>query len=178
MIDRVAARLGRKLWEVPVGFKWFVEGLSDGSWASPARKAPARPFCAATAPSGRPTRTASSWACCRPKSPPGPDAIPASFIRALARTSASDGRPHRRAGEPRAEAEAGGAVAAEVRIKDDGRRAGESVLTRAPGNDAAIGGLKVVTENGWFAARPSGTEDIYKIYAESFRGEEHLRTLR
>ncbi len=53
----------------------------------------------------------------------------------------------------------------------------KSVLTRAPGNDAAIGGIKVVAENGWFAARPSGTEDVYKIYAESFRGEEHLRAL-
>jgi phosphoglucomutase len=178
MIDRVAARLGRKLYEVPVGFKWFVDGLFDGSLGFGGEESAGASFL---------RRDGTVWTTDK-------DGITAALLAAeiTARVGRDPGLLYRditrdlgEATAARIDAPAGPAqkrkLAAlspqQVRIKQMAGEPVKSVLTRAPGNDAAIGGIKVVAENGWFAARPSGTEDIYKIYAESFRGEEHLRTL-
>jgi phosphoglucomutase len=178
MIDRVAARLARKLYEVPVGFKWFVAGLLDGALGFGAEESAGATF----------LRTDGSvWTTDK-------DGIAAALLSAeiTARTGRDPGALYRELtselGEPaadRVEARATAeqkAVLAKLSPEQVQRTelAGEKIekrLTRAPGNDAPIGGLKVVTQNGWFAARPSGTEDIYKIYAESFRGNDHLRDI-
>ena len=178
LIDRVAARLGRPLYEVPVGFKWFVAGLVDGSLGFGAEESAGATFLRIDG---------SVWTTDK-------DGIVAALLSAeiTARTGEDPGARYRNLtydlGEPaadRVEARATveqKAVLAKLSAQQVTRRelAGEKiekVLTRAPGNDAPIGGLKVVTHNGWFAARPSGTEDIYKIYAESFRGDDHLRAI-
>ena len=178
MIDRVTARLGRKLYEVPVGFKWFVDGLLDGSLGFGGEESAGASFL---------RRDGSVWTTDK-------DGIVPALLSAemTARTGRDPGVLYReltrdfgemaadRVEAPAtagAEAEAGEAFAAAGADHGAGRRADQSVLTRAPGNDAPIGGIKVVADSGWFAARPSGTEDIYKIYAESFRGADHLSTL-
>ena len=178
MIDRVAARLGRKLYEVPVGFKWFVDGLFDGSLGFGGEESAGASFL---------RRDGTVWTTDK-------DGIAAALLSAeiTARVGRNPGLLYRditrdlgEATAARIDAPASPAqkrkLAAlspqQVRIKEMAGEPVKSVLTRAPGNDAAIGGIKVVAESGWFAARPSGTEDIYKIYAESFRGEEHLRAL-
>ncbi|MEU5822869.1 phosphoglucomutase (alpha-D-glucose-1,6-bisphosphate-dependent) [Streptomyces sp. NPDC047803] len=175
MIDRVAADLGRRLVEVPVGFKWFVDGLADGSLGFGGEESAGASFL---------RRDGSVWTTDK-------DgillALLASEIQAV--TGESPSRHYAaltsRFGEPayaRIDAPADReqkAVLARLSPEqvDADSLAGEpvtAVLTSAPGNGAAIGGIKVTTENAWFAARPSGTEDVYKIYAESFRGAEHL----
>ncbi len=178
MIDRVAARLGRKLYEVPVGFKWFVDGLFDGSLGFGGEESAGASFL---------RRDGTVWATDK-------DGLTAALLSAeiTARAGRNPGLLYRDIARDLGEATAARIDAPaspaqkrklaalspqQVRIKEMAGEPVRSVLTRAPGNDAAIGGIKVVAENGWFAARPSGTEDIYKIYAESFRGEEHLRAL-
>jgi phosphoglucomutase len=178
MIDRVAARLARKLYEVPVGFKWFVAGLIDGGLGFGAEESAGATF----------LRTDGAvWTTDK-------DGIAAALLAAeiTARTGRDPGALYqeltRDLGEPaadrveaRASAEQKAVLAklspAQVKRKELAGEKIEKLLTRAPGNDAPIGGLKVVTQNAWFAARPSGTEDIYKIYAESFRGNDHLRVI-
>jgi phosphoglucomutase len=175
MIDRVAADLGRRLLEVPVGFKWFVPGLLDGSVGFGGEESAGASFL---------RRDGSVWTTDK-------DglllALLASEIQAVTGRSPSEhyGDLVARFGEPAyarvdapATREQKAALAA---LSPDAvtatELAGEPItgkLTRAPGNDASIGGLKVTTQSAWFAARPSGTEDVYKIYAESFRGPEHL----
>ena len=175
LIDRVGADLGRAVVEVPVGFKWFVDGLLDGSLAFGGEESAGASFLRRD---GRPWTT-------------DKDGILLCLLSAeLTATLGKDpgelyGELVSRLGEPvyrRVDARAT-PVQKEVLKKlspsSVGARtlAGEpilNVLTNAPGNNAAIGGVKVVAQSGWFAARPSGTEDTYKIYAESFRGEEHL----
>jgi phosphoglucomutase len=178
MLDRVAADLGRRLVEVPVGFKWFVEGLLDGSIGFGGEESAGASFL---------RRDGSVWTTDK-------DGLIPCLL--AAEMTARDGRdPGARYRE--LEERFGAAVykrtdvAADAEQKavlkklsaeqvDSSELAGEpieDVLTRAPGNDAEIGGLKVVAEGGWFAARPSGTEDVYKVYAESFRGEEHLERI-
>lgn len=175
MIDRVAADLGRELVEVPVGFKWFVDGLADGSLGFGGEESAGASFL---------RRDGSVWTTDK-------DgillALLASEILAVTGDSPSEhyATLASRFGEPayaRIDAPANRdqkAVLARLspeQVSAD-TLAGEpvtAVLTSAPGNGAAIGGIKVTTENAWFAARPSGTEDVYKIYAESFRGAEHL----
>ncbi|MEU1471038.1 phosphoglucomutase (alpha-D-glucose-1,6-bisphosphate-dependent) [Streptomyces sp. NPDC005761] len=175
MIDRVAADLGRKLVEVPVGFKWFVDGLADGSLGFGGEESAGASFL---------RRDGSVWTTDK-------DGILLALLASeiLAVTGESPSRHYAaltaRFGEPayaRIDAPADRdqkAVLARLspeQVSAD-TLAGEpvtAVLTSAPGNGAAIGGIKVTTENAWFAARPSGTEDVYKIYAESFRGTEHL----
>jgi phosphoglucomutase len=175
MIDRVAEALGRTLLEVPVGFKWFVPGLLDGSVGFGGEESAGASFL---------RKDGSVWTTDK-------DgillALLASEIQAVTGESPSERyrKLTERHGDPayaRVDAPAEReqkAVLAKLspeQVKAT-ELAGEPIvatLTRAPGNDAAIGGLKVVTENAWFAARPSGTEDVYKIYAESFRGPEHL----
>jgi phosphoglucomutase len=178
MIDRVAARLGRRLYEVPVGFKWFVAGLLDGSLGFGAEESAGATL----------LRTDGTvWTTDK-------DGIAAALLAAeiTARAGADPGALYagltRDLGEPAADRVEARATAQQKAIlaklaPEQVRRkelAGEKItqlLTRAPGNDQPIGGLKVVTQNAWFAARPSGTEDIYKIYAESFRGSDHLRDI-
>ncbi len=179
MIDRVAAALGRRLAEVPVGFKWFVDGLVDGSYGFGGEESAGASFL---------RRDGTVWTTDKDgiilnllaaeiTAVLGKD--PGELYRALEERF---GRPvYQRLDAPAdaAQRAALGNLSPEM-VRSD-TLAGEPILdklTRAPGNNAAIGGLKVVTANGWFAARPSGTEDIYKIYAESFIGVDHLARIQ
>jgi phosphoglucomutase len=178
MIDRVAARLGRRLYEVPVGFKWYVAGLLDGTLGFGGEESAGASF---NRFDGR------AWSTDK-------DGIAAALLSAeiTARSGRDPGGAYRELardlGDPVANRVDAPATPAQKRTlsKLDSARirtteiAGdkiERVLTTAPGNDAPIGGVKVISKNGWFAARPSGTENIYKIYAESFRDEAHLQRL-
>ncbi|HEY2669150.1 MAG TPA: phosphoglucomutase (alpha-D-glucose-1,6-bisphosphate-dependent) [Rugosimonospora sp.] len=179
MIDRVAADLGRQLVEVPVGFKYFVSGLLDGSIAFGGEESAGGSFLRAD---GRTWTTDKDGILM---------CLLASEITAVTGRSPSEHYAEltSRFGEPayarldvpadREQKKLLGALSPEqVPAKS---LAGEPItqtLTEAPGNGAAIGGLKVCTESGWFAARPSGTEDVYKIYAESFKGQEHLERIQ
>jgi phosphoglucomutase len=179
MIDRVAAHLGRRLSEVPVGFKWFVDGLIDGSYGFGGEESAGASFL---------RKQGTVWTTDK-------DGIILDLLAAeITATTQRDPGEHYKElqnqfGNPvyeRIDAPASReqkAVLGQLTpdMVEAEELAGESImakLTHAPGNNAAIGGLKVVTENGWFAARPSGTEDIYKIYAESFIGMEHLRKIQ
>jgi phosphoglucomutase len=179
IIDRIAKRLGRRLYEVPVGFKWFVEGMLDGSLGFVGEESAGASFL---------RRDGGVWTTDKDGIIPG--LLSAEII---ARTGRDPGEAYREItrelGDPlfaRVDAPAtpaqkkllGQLTPAQISSKELAGDPIERTLTRAPGNDAPIGGLKVETKNGWFAARPSGTEDVYKIYAESFRGEEHLRRIQ
>ena len=178
MIDRVTAKLGRTLFETPVGFKWFVAGMLDGSLGFGGEESAGASFL---------RLDGAAWSTDK-------DGIIPALLSAeiTARAGRDPGEIYRTLtrefGEPaydRVDAPATPEQKARLsRLSPEQVRqtdlAGERIqrtLTRAPGNDAPFGGLKVVAESGWFAARPSGTEDIYKIYAESFRGPEHLRRI-
>ncbi|MGZ6346824.1 MAG: phosphoglucomutase (alpha-D-glucose-1,6-bisphosphate-dependent) [Anaerolineales bacterium] len=179
LIDRVTAKLGRKLFEVPVGFKWFVDGLLDGSLGFGGEESAGASFV---------RLDGSVWTTDK-------DGIILALLAAeiTARMGRDPGEIYHdlihELGEPvyeRIDAPATPdqkAVLAklspqQVQIKDLAGEKIKAILTTAPGNGAPIGGLKVVAENGWFAARPSGTEDIYKIYAESFKGMDHLHRIQ
>ena len=178
MIDRVTARLKRKLFEVPVGFKWFVDGLLDRSLGFVGEESAGASFL---------RKDGSVWTTDK-------DGIIAALLAAeiTARVGKDPGEIYRdlekEFGEPvydRVEApvtpEGKAALkklsGQQVKTTELAGEKIEAILTTAPGNHAAIGGLKVATANGWFAARPSGTEDIYKIYAESFKGADHLKRI-
>ena len=178
LIDRVVEKLGRRLYEVPVGFKWFVPGLFDGSCCFGGEESAGASFL---------RHDGSVWT--TDKDGPIMDLLAAEIT---ARTDRDPGEHYRELaaefGTPyytRIDAPATPEQKARLRtlspdaVKDE-TLAGERItakLTRAPGNNAAIDGLKIVTASGWFAARPSGTENVYKIYAESFRGAAHLDAL-
>ncbi len=179
MIDRVAAKLGRKLVEVPVGFQWFVSGLLDGSLGFGGEESAGASFL---------RRDGTVWTTDK-------DGIIMDLLAAemMARTGRDPAELYRdltkELGEPvyeRIDAPATPAQKAILsKLSPDQVQAAElagdkivAKLTTAPGNGASIGGLKVVTEQGWFAARPSGTEDVYKLYGESFRGKDHLRRIQ
>jgi len=178
MIDRVTAKLGRKLYEVPVGFKWFVDGLLDGSLGFGGEESAGAAFL---------RLDGGVWT--TDKDGIVPALLSAEITARMGRDPGEIyGELARELGEPvydRVEAPANReqkqALARlsslQVRSVELAGEKIQTILTRAPGNGAPIGGLKVVAENGWFAARPSGTEDIYKIYAESFRGAGHLRRI-
>ncbi|MGO9206876.1 MAG: alpha-D-glucose phosphate-specific phosphoglucomutase, partial [Candidatus Limnocylindrales bacterium] len=178
MIDRVAASLERRLVEVPVGFKWFVPGLLDGSLGFGGEESAGASFL---------RRDGSVWTTDKDGIIPcllAPDITartgrdPGELYEALTERF---GRPaYRRIDAPATPAEKAvlrALSAAQVRATELAGEPITAVLTTAPGNGAPIDGLKVTTTNGWFAARPSGTESVYKLYAESFRGEEHLQQL-
>ena len=178
LIDRVAKRLGRKLYEVPVGFKWFVDGLFDGALGFGGEESAGASFL---------RRDGAVWTTDK-------DGIVPALLSAeiTARSGRDPGELYRdlarELGEPAADrVEAPATAEQKTRLAklspkqvQSTELAGEkieSVLDHAPGNNAAIGGIKVTAASGWFAARPSGTEDIYKIYAESFRDKAHLQSI-
>jgi phosphoglucomutase len=178
MIDRVAAKLGRKLYEVPVGFKWFVDGLLDGSLGFGGEESAGASFARlgggvwTTDKDGMIPALLAAEISARMKRDPG------EIYRELTREFGEPVYDLVEAAATREQKETLERLSPEqVRSKDLAGEPIQQTLTRAPGNDAPIGGLKVLTESGWFAARPSGTEDIYKIYAESFRGPDHLRQI-
>ncbi len=179
LIDRVAARLGRRLVEVPVGFKWFVAGLLDGSLGFGGEESAGASFLRrdGTAWSTDKDGIAMGLLAAEMTAVAGRD--PGEIYRELARALGDPAYERIDAPATPEQKAVLGRLSPE-RVKA-GTLAGEkivAVLTRAPGNGAPIGGLKVIAENGWFAARPSGTEDVYKIYAESFLGPDHLRKIQ
>jgi phosphoglucomutase len=179
MIDRVAGKLGRRLVEVPVGFKWFVDGLIDGSLGFGGEESAGASFL---------RRDGGPWSTDKDGLILG---LLAAEITAVTGRDPGElyGALTERFGAPayeRIDAPASPEQKSvlsrltpeQVRASELAGEPIESRLTAAPGNGAGIGGLKVVTENGWFAARPSGTENVYKLYAESFKGTEHLRRIQ
>lgn len=179
LIDRVAVKLKRKLVEVPVGFKWFVSGLLDGSLGFGGEESAGASFL---------RRDGSVWTTDK-------DGIIMDLLAAemMAKTGRNPGELYRdltnELGEPVYERKDAPATPQQKtilsKLSPDQVNATElagdkivAMMTTAPGNGASIGGLKVVTDHGWFAARPSGTEDVYKLYAESFRGKDHLRQIQ
>lgn len=179
MIDRVGAALDRRVCEVPVGFKWFVDGLIDGSFGFGGEESAGASFL---------RRDGTAWTtdkdgiimnllACEITARTGKD--PAELYREL---EGRFGSPkYARIDAPATPDQKGVLKKLSPELVTAQELAGEPItakLTRAPGNGAEIGGLKVITPNGWFAARPSGTEDVYKIYAESFIGEEHLQRIQ
>ncbi len=179
MIDRVAAKLGRKLYEVPVGFKWFVEGLLDGSLGFGGEESAGASFL---------RRNGTVWVTDK-------DGIVPALLSAeiTARLGRDPGEIYRQLtyefGEPVYDRVEAPATPEEkkaleklspemVRFTDLAGEKIQAIVTHAPGNGAPLGGMKVIARSGWFAARPSGTENIYKIYAESLLGEDHLRRIQ
>jgi phosphoglucomutase len=178
MIDRVSARLSRRLYEVPVGFKWFVEGLLAGQLGFAGEESAGSSFL---------RRDGSVWTTDK-------DGIIPCLLSAeiTARLGKDPGEIYRELtrelGNPlydRIEAPATPQQKSalerlsptDIHVNQIAGEKIRQILTAAPGDGNSIGGIKVIAENGWFAARPSGTEDIYKIYAESFLGQEHLRRI-
>jgi phosphoglucomutase len=175
MLDRVAGELPRRLLEVPVGFKWFVDGLVDGSLGFGGEESAGASFL---------RRDGSVWTTDK-------DGLIACLLAAeltavtgrnpavaYNELTAKFGAPAYRRIDAPATREQKAILAklspAQVSATTLAGEPVTAILTRAPGNDAPIGGVKVTTEHGWFAARPSGTEDVYKVYAESFLGDGHL----
>ncbi|HEV2709649.1 MAG TPA: phosphoglucomutase (alpha-D-glucose-1,6-bisphosphate-dependent) [Edaphobacter sp.] len=179
IIDRVAKGLNRPMLEVPVGFKWFVDGLIDGILGFVGEESAGATFL---------RRNAQVWTTDKDGLIPG-----LLSAEMTARTGRDPGELYRdltqKYGDPiyqridaaatkEQKAKLGKLSPSQVTAKELAGEPITAILTEAPGNHAAIGGLKVTTENGWFAARPSGTEDVYKIYAESFKGEAHLKQIQ
>jgi phosphoglucomutase len=179
MIDRVAAKLGRKVVEVPVGFKWFVDGLLRGSLGFAGEESAGASFL---------SRDGSAWSTDK-------DGLIAALLSAeiTARLGRDPGeiyagleREFGASSYERIDAPANAAQRAalaklspqDITVKQLAGETIRDILTSAPGDGNPIGGIKVISDSGWFAARPSGTEDVYKIYAESFRGPDHLKTIQ
>ena len=179
LIDRVASKLDRRLFEVPVGFKWFVDGLLDGSLGFGGEESAGASFL---------RKDGTVWTTDK-------DGIVPALLSAemTARAGRDPGELYRELthefGAPIFERTDAPATPAQKKLlsqltprqvvsKELAGEAIDSILTQAPGNGAGIGGIKVITEHGWFAARPSGTEEVYKIYAESYRGAEHLHRIQ
>jgi phosphoglucomutase len=178
MIDRITAKFGRKLFEVPVGFKWFVEGLLDGSLGFAGEESAGSVFL---------RLDGTVWTTDK-------DGIVPCLLAAemTARTGQDPAAIYREFGQefgvpeyariqapatPEQKARLEKLSPRQVKITELAGEKIQAVLTQAPGNGAPIGGVKVAAQSGWFAARPSGTEDIYKIYAESFQGKDHLNRI-
>ncbi|WP_375425238.1 phosphoglucomutase (alpha-D-glucose-1,6-bisphosphate-dependent) [uncultured Friedmanniella sp.] len=179
MIDRVAAGLGRTLLEVPVGFKWFVPGLRSGDIAFGGEESAGASFLALDGSTWTTDKDGILLALLASEITAVTGKTPSEHYAAL---TAEHGSPaYARVDAPANREQKAKLAKLDPSAVDATELAGEPItakLTRAPGNDAAIGGLKVTTESAWFAARPSGTEDVYKIYAESFRGADHLRQVQ
>jgi phosphoglucomutase len=178
VIDRVAARLGRRLYEVPVGFKWFVGGLLTGDLGFGGEESAGASFLSIDGSAWSTDKDGIVPALLSAEITARGGADPYKTYRALVRDL---GEPFSDRIDARATPEQKKKLSkldrTQVRTTELAGERIEQVLTQAPGNDAPIGGVKVCSKSGWFAARPSGTEDIYKIYAESFRDEAHLRDI-
>ncbi|ODT69483.1 MAG: phosphoglucomutase, alpha-D-glucose phosphate-specific [Nitrosomonadales bacterium SCN 54-20] len=178
MIDRVTAALDRKLYEVPVGFKWFVEGLGNRSLGFCGEESAGASFLRingktwTTDKDGIVAALLSGEILARMERDPGE--IYSGFEREYGRSEFqridAPATPEQKKTLSRLSPD-------QIRHTEIAGEAIHTILTRAPGNNASIGGIKVIADNGWFAARPSGTEDIYKIYAESFLGKDHLHRI-
>ena len=178
MLDRVASRVGRTLFEVPVGFKWFAEGLFDGSLGFGGEESAGASFL---------RRDGSVWTTDKDGIVPallsaeitarqGRD--PGELYAALAKEAGAMFADRVEAPATTQQKKTLSKISPDkITLDNLAGDAIESIMDKAPGNNAPIGGIKVVSQGGWFAARPSGTEDIYKIYAESFRDEDHLRKI-
>ncbi len=175
MIDRVAESVGATLWEVPVGFKWFVPGLLDGSVGFGGEESAGASFLRFDGTVWTTDKDGILLALLASEILATTGKTPSEHYSAL---TAEHGSPaYARIDAPATreqKARLGALSASDVRADTLGGDPITAKLTSAPGNDAPIGGLKVTSEQAWFAARPSGTEDVYKIYAESFRGRDHL----
>jgi len=179
MIDRVAARLSRRLHEVPVGFKWFVRGLSDGTLGFGGEESAGASFLRedGTAWSTDKDGLILGLLAAEMMATTGKD--PGELYEELTREFGAPAYERIDAPATKAQKAALSALSpSQVTAKSLAGERIETMLTTAPGNSAPIGGLKVTTANGWFAARPSGTEDVYKLYAESFLGADHLRKIQ
>lgn len=179
MIDRIAADLRRTLVEVPVGFKWFVPGLLDGSVAFGGEESAGASFVRRDGTVWTTDKDGLILGLLAAEITAATGRHPGEHYRALEERFGSPVYERIDAPATREEKAALARLSPEMVAAQE--LAGDPIvarLTRAPGNDAPIGGLKVETEHGWFAARPSGTEDVYKIYAESFRGPEHLQKIQ
>jgi phosphoglucomutase len=178
LIDRVVARHGRRLEEVPVGFKWFVDGLHSGRLAFGGEESAGASFLRRDGGTWTTDKDGILLALLAAEMTAVTGEDPG--VRHAALTAELGTTAYRRVDAPATPAQKEALAGLKADAVAATELAGDpvtAVLTRAPGNDAPIGGLKVVTERGWFAARPSGTEDVYKIYAESFGGEAHLDRL-
>jgi phosphoglucomutase len=179
MIDRVTAKLKRKLYEVPVGFKWFSSGLMDGSLGFGGEESAGASFLRrdggvwTTDKDGLIMGLLAAEITARTKNDPSQyyDSVTAdlgkSFYQRIDAPASSEQKTKLAKLDPE-----------QFYAKELGGDPVDAKLTKAPGNNAPIGGIKVMTKNGWFAARPSGTEDVYKIYAESFRSDDHLKQIQ
>ena len=178
MIDRVTARLGRELCEVPVGFKWFVDGLLTGAMGFGGEESAGAAFLRIDGTAWTTDKDGITAALLAAEMTARTGLDPAELYRGLTRDLGEPAAD--RVDAPASPAQKKALAKLSPRQVPGSHLAGdriEKILDHAPGNNAPIGGIKVITANGWFAARPSGTEDIYKIYGESFRGEEHLRVI-
>ncbi len=178
MIDRVTVRLGRKLYEVPVGFKWFVDGLLDGSLGFGCEESAGASFLRVDGTAWATDKDGIVSALLSAEMTARSGLDPAELYRDLTRDlGAPVGDRVEAPAMPEQKQKLSKLSPQQVQITELAGEPIEKVLDRAPGNDAAIGGIKVIAASGWFAARPSGTENIYKIYAESFRGVDHLQIM-
>jgi phosphoglucomutase len=178
IIDRVTARLGRKLYEVPVGFKWYVDGLLDGSLGFGCEESAGASFCRIDGSVWTTDKDGIVPALLSAEMTARRGRDPAALYRDLTRDLGTPVADRVEApATPTQKAKLAKLSPQQIQITALAGEPIDRVLDRAPGNDAPIGGIKVIAASGWFAARPSGTEDIYKIYAESFRDLDHLRLL-
>lgn len=182
MIDRVVNKHGRRLVEVPVGFKWFVPGLSDGTVVFGGEESAGASFVRRDGSVWTTDKDGIILALLAAEIIAVTGTSPSERYRELAEELAPEGAPvYERVDAPANPEQKAALKKLDGEAIEADELAGEQItakLSTAPGNNAAIGGVKVTTESAWFAARPSGTEDVYKIYAESFRGEEHLRQVQ
>ncbi len=178
IIDRVAAKLGRKLYEVPVGFKWFVDGLLDGTLGFGGEESAGASFLRLDGTVWTTDKDGIVPALLAAEITARIDRDPAQIYQELTSEFGESVYTRTEAAATVHEKEILRKLSPQqVRSKELAGEQIQTILTHAPGNGAPLGGLKVVAQSGWFAARPSGTEDIYKIYVESFRGTDHLRRI-
>jgi phosphoglucomutase len=178
MIDRVTAKLGRKLFEVPVGFKWFVDGLLDGTLGFGGEESAGASFLRLDGTAWTTDKDGIVPALLAAEITARMDRDPGQIYHELTTEFGESVYTRTEAPATVQEKEIIKKLSPQqVRFKELAGEQIQTILTHAPGNEAPLGGLKVVAESGWFAARPSGTEDIYKIYVESFRGTDHLKRI-
>jgi phosphoglucomutase len=179
IIDRMAEGVGRSVCEVPVGFKWFVEGLTDGSFGFAGEESAGASFLRMDGGTWTTDKDGFILDLLAAEILAVTDLSPSRHYRDL---TAKHGRPYYERidapATPEQKAKLKRLSQSDVKAKDLAGEPITALMTKAPGNNQPIDGLKAVTKNGWFAARPSGTEDVYKIYAESFLSEEHLKKIQ